>query len=221
MLNQLVEVAYPPRCAGCGLRGRWVCDECLAAVPLFADPRCSMCSMPMHGSLCDCRDLPLDVDRLWVAGPYDGWLRGAVHDFKFRGETARVRSLAALLSDTCRSFGVDSAVVPVPLHRKRARQRGYDQVAMLATAVGNETGQSVIEALTKERETPTQVGLSASERSLNLIDAFAVRPTASLPDHVILIDDVATTGSTLTECARALRRRGAQSVSAVVIAHGL
>ena len=175
----------------------------------------------MQGSLCDCRDLPLDVDRLWIAGPYDGWLRGAVHDFKFKGETARARSLAALLTDSCRSLGLDGALVPVPMHGKRRRQRGYDQVAMLATAVGKETGQPIVEALTKDRETRTQVGLSASERSLNLIDAFAVRPAVSLPDHAILIDDVATTGSTLTECARVLRRRGVQSVSSVVIAHEL
>lgn len=198
-----------------------MCDECLATTPLFADPRCAICSIPIGGVGCDCRALPHDVDRLWVAGPYDGWLRSAVHDFKFSGETARAVSLASLLRDRCASHSVGAALVPVPMHKKRSRQRGYDQVAILVHAVGQQTGQPVLEVLEKVRETRTQVGLSAAERSLNLIDAFAVKSTSRLPRDVILVDDVTTTGATLSECARALRNSGVSSVSAVVIAHGL
>ncbi len=136
LLTPLIEVAYPRRCAGCGLRGRWLCDDCLESVPLFAEPRCPICSIPLHAATCDCRELPTGVDRMWVAGPYDGWLRNAVYDFKFKGETARAPSLAALLVDACSSFGADTALVPVPMHKKRKRQRGYDQVAMLAYSRG-------------------------------------------------------------------------------------
>ncbi len=175
----------------------------------------------MQSTACECRELPPDVDRLWVAGPYDGWLRNAVYSFKFAGETARAPSLASLLADASSAIGPDVALVPVPMHTKRKRQRGYDQVAILAGEVGKRSGQPVLDALMKDRETRTQVGLTAAERSLNLFDAITVRPGISLPDRVILIDDVATTGSTLAECARALRRNGVQSVSAVVIAHGL
>jgi ComF family protein len=144
-----------------------------------------------------------------------------VHDFKFSGETARAGSLAALLLDACTAHSVGAALVPVPMHRKRKRQRGYDQVAMLAHAVGKQTGQPVCEALAKNRDTRMQVGLSAAERSLNLFGAFVVKPDTALPREVILVDDVTTTGSTLSECARALRNGGATSVSAIVIAHGL
>lgn len=198
-----------------------MCDECLAVTPLFTEPRCPICSIPAHSAACDCHDLPLDIDRLWVAGPYDGWLRHAVYSFKFKGETARAPSLACLLASASRSIGPEVALVPVPMHTKRKRQRGYDQVAILAKEVGKRSEQPVLEALTKHRETRTQVGLTAAERSLNLLDAMSVRPGVSLPDQIILIDDVATTGATLSECARALRRNGVQSVSAVVIAHGL
>lgn len=220
-LTSIVEVAFPPRCSGCGLRGRWVCNECLLATPLFSEPRCPTCSMPLHGAVCGCRDLPNDVDGLWVAGPYGGWLRNAVHSFKFGGETARAPSLAALLAPQCATLGPDVVLVPVPMHAKRKRQRGYDQVAILAAALGKQTGVPVISALAKERETRTQVGLSAAERSMNLIDAFAVQPGTELPDDVVLIDDVATTGSTLSECARVLRRAGVRSVNALAVAHGL
>lgn len=193
----------------------------MTATPLFGEPRCPACSMPMQSVACDCRALPPNIDRLWIAGPYDGWLRSAVHNFKFNGETARAPSLASILADASRSMGADVALVPVAMHQKRKRHRGYDQVAVLAAAVGKQTGQPVIDVLIKERETQTQVGLTAAERSLNLIDAFTVRAGRVLPDQVILIDDVTTTGSTLSECARALRRGGVQSVSALVIAHGM
>jgi competence protein ComFC len=221
LVNDLIEVAYPPRCAGCGLRGRWVCHECLSETPLFADPRCRICSMPNAGASCDCRALPDRIDRLWVAGPYEGWLKAAVYSFKFNGETARAPHLVGLLSDACAEIGRDIALAPVPLHPKRKRQRGYDQTALLANRVAMETGQPVFTGLEKVRNTPHQVGLSAAERSLNLLDAFAVRPGLAVPERVVLIDDVATTGATLTECAIALHKGGATSVSAVVIAHGL
>jgi len=144
-----------------------------------------------------------------------------VHDFKFRGETARSTSLAGYLEEACQAFGTTATLVPVPMHRSRKRERGYDQAAILVRAIGKATGQPMCELLVKERATPAQVGLTAAARSLNLIEAFAVRPGVPIPDAVILVDDVATTGSTLTECARVLRKAGASSVSAVVIAHGL
>jgi ComF family protein len=177
--------------------------------------------MPTAGASCDCRALPDQVNRLWAAGPYEGWLRSAVYSFKFNGETARTPQLAALLTDACAAAGRDVALVPVPLHPKRKRQRGYDQTALLAHQIGKETRQSIYTGLAKVRETPHQVGLTAAERSLNLLDAFVVQPGGTAPQHVMLIDDVATTGATLTECAIALRKGGAVTVSAVVIAHGL
>lgn len=221
LANSLIEIAYPPRCAGCGLRGCWVCDECLSETPLFSDPRCPICSMPVRATTCDCRELPDRVDQLWVAGPYEGWLRSAIFSLKFNGETARTRPLAELMIDACATMGIDASLASVPLHPQRRRQRGYDQTAMLAKFVGKQTGQLVFSGLTKVRNTPHQVGLSAAERSLNLLAAFEVNAGAPPPDRVILIDDVTTTGATLTECAVALRKGGASWVGAVVIAHGL
>lgn len=221
LLTGVIEVAYPPRCPGCGLRGRWVCEECLATTPLFGEPRCPTCSMPITGGSCDCRELPDRVDKLWVAGLHDGWLRSAVHSFKFNGETARASHFASLMEAACGAFGIDTVLVPVPLHPKRKRQRGYEQTTILAREIGKRTGQPVFTGLRKERNTPQQVGLSRAERSLNLLGAFELIPGTTCPGRVLLIDDVATTGATLTECAIALRNGGATHVSAVVIAHGL
>lgn len=221
LLTSVIEVAYPPRCAGCGLRGRWVCELCLQEMPLFSEPRCGRCSMPLVGLTCDCRDLPDRVDRLWVAGPYDGWLRSAIHSYKFGGETARASHFASLLAAACADMGPGAALTPVPLHPKRKRQRGYEQTLLLAQAISKQTGQPVFTGLRKGRDTPQQVGLTRAERSLNLLDAFELVPGVTVPTDVILIDDVGTTGATLTECAIALRLGGASTVSAVIIAHGL
>jgi competence protein ComFC len=221
LVTNMIEVAYPPRCAGCGLRGRWVCDECLERMPLFADPRCPICSMPLTGAACDCYELPDRIDYLRVAAPYDGWMRTAIHSYKFNGETARAPHFGPLIASACESIGVDAVLAPVPLHPRRKRQRGYDQTAMLAREVSKRTGQQVFTGLRKGRDTPQQVGLSRAERSLNLLDAFDLAPGVSSPETVILIDDVATTGATLTECAIALRNGGSTRVAAVVIAHGL
>lgn len=219
--QSLIDVAYPPRCAGCGLRGCWVCDECLAATPLFGTPRCPVCSMPETGRPCDCAPLPNGLDRIWIAGPYEGWLRAAIYAFKFNGETARATYLAGLLAEGCAELGGGAALASVPLHPKRKRQRGYDQTAILADQVSKQSDMPRFVGLVKVRHTPHQVGLNAADRSLNLRGAFTLLPDVPVPGRVVLVDDVTTTGSTLSECATALRAGGATWVGAVVIAHDL
>lgn len=139
--------------------------------------------------------------------------------FKFGGETARASFLAGLLEGSCQNIGRDVVLVPVPMHRKRLRERGYDQTALLAARLGTRTARPVSRALIKTRHTPHQVGLSAVERSSNLAGAFGAAPGVAVPRRVLLIDDVSTTGSTLRECAMALRTAGADWVGAAVIAH--
>ncbi len=221
LLTGAIEIAYPPRCSGCGLRGRWVCEECLASVPLFGDPRCPLCSLPLGRAPCDCQALPAQVDALWVAGPFDGWLRSAIHSYKFSGETARAAHFAELLAPGFAGYAPDTALAPVPLHPRRKRQRGYDQTSILAQAIARQTGHPIFTGLRKSRDTPHQVGLDRTQRAANLHDAFEVVPGVTMPAHLVLVDDVSTTGATLTECAIALRRAGATAISAVVIAHGL
>lgn len=221
LTTNLIEIAFPPRCAMCGLRGCWVCEECLALTPLFEEPRCPVCSLPFVRGRCDCRELPDRIDQLWVAAPFDGWVRAAIHSYKFSGETARAPHFASLLAVACQAMGADAVLAPVPMHAKRKRQRGYDQTLILAREVSRLSSQPVFTGLRKGRNTPQQVGLSKAERSLNLLDAFELAPGTASPESVILIDDVTTTGATLTECAVALRTNGAIRVAAVVIAHGL
>jgi ComF family protein len=141
-----------------------------------------------------------------------------VHLIKYQGESSRVEHLApfALASmQTLRSPGV---LVPVPLHRQRIRERGFNQSALLAGAMADLSGIEVRDCLLRVRDTPHQVGLTASERASNVKGAFAVREMPSgMPRTVVLVDDVFTTGATIAACAEVLRHHGASTIAALTI----
>jgi ComF family protein len=150
-------------------------------------------------------------------GSYDGTLRAIVHAFKYDGR----RSLAARLGALMRARGADvlrgaDAIVPVPLHRARRRERGFDQAADLARHVG----LPVVYALRRTRPTAVQASLPAARRHGNVRDAFAARPAAAALDGltVVLVDDVSTTGATLEACARVLTDAGVRELRALTAA---
>jgi ComF family protein len=149
-------------------------------------------------------------------GPYTGTLRALVHALKYD----KHRSLARALGRMMREHGRDvieaaDIVVPVPLHRRRARQRGFNQADDLA----REIGLPVVDALRRVRATPSQTDLPAARRHANVRDAFALRRGVDLRGlRVLIVDDVCTTGATIEACARVLRRGGAVEVSALTAA---
>lgn len=211
----LVEVVYPRRCAGCGLRGVWVCDACLAAQPLYSGVLCDRCGVPVSVR-CRCAYVPSAIDRLRSAGPYDGWLREAVHRMKYQGESARAAHLASLMVDLARSYEPAEAIVSVPIHWNRVKERGFNQSDLIAAEISKLTGVLVWRGLSRIRDTRHQVELTNEERATNVLGAFALRQEMQMrPASVILVDDVFTTGATMGECARVLRESGVGQV------HGL
>jgi ComF family protein len=153
------------------------------------------------------------------AGWYEGWLRDAIVHFKYQGEYARADHLADLLSPTVTTMGSVDALVPVPMHRNRVAERGYNQSALLARRVANGTALPVSDALARIRETVQQTMLHADQRRANVASAFSV-PTPRLVAgmRLLLIDDVLTTGATLSACADALAAAGATWVGAATLA---
>jgi len=152
-------------------------------------------------------------------GRLAGTLRTSVHRMKYAGEAVLADALGAELGvriagGLALGWRVD-VVVPVPLAPARARERGYDQARRLACAAGRVSGAKFVPALARRRETLSQVGLGREERAANVRGAFASAPIAG---GVALVDDVLTTGATLVECARTLRRAGATEVRALVVA---
>lgn len=175
----------------------------------------------------ECRLDPPPWDRLFFHGPYSGSLRDLIIDFKFHGGLHRTRLLISLASeayrrgtaDAVRSMALPDLIVPVPLHPRRIRERGYNQSLELARGLGVALGRPVAgDALARVRHTAPQMSLDKGQRRENIRDAFAADAGQVRGRTALLVDDVYTTGATLTECARTLRRAGAAGLDALVLA---
>ena len=167
-----------------------------------------------------CRVDPPEFDRARGAGLYTGSLRHALHALKFRGKRALARPLAELIREQCvtvlRPGG--EALVPVPLARARLRERGFNQAELIADRLGALLDLPVRRRwLARVRETAPQTDLAAADRRTNVGGAF-VASSGVAGRHVVLVDDVLTTGATCRECARALRAAGARQIDVVTVA---
>lgn len=217
----IVEMIYPKTCAGCGMRGMWLCDMCETSVPVATIPAtCPRCALPALSGRCGCRNLPPVIDRARAAYVYDGWAANAVQQVKYHGEWARAEHLAAGMALLVAEFGAVDGLIPVPLHRSRERSRGFNQSLLFATHIGAITGVPVLDVLRRTRKTASQVTLSGDERRENVRDAFGVDPGwVPVPGGAyVVIDDVRTTGSTLGACVEALRVARPASVGVLTFA---
>jgi ComF family protein len=203
---------------------RW-CPDCQEQVLPVPEPVCEICGLPQAtADVCStCRDLqpPYRALRSWVV--FEGPIRNALHRLKYRHNLALGDALARPISEFARGlcWPVD-VVVPVPLGKKRLQERGYNQIGLVAmplAALNN--WRYAPHALTRVRETKSQVGLSAAERRENMSGAFRADPRLVTGRAVLLMDDVVTTGATLTACAEAVLRSGAQAVYALTLARAL
>ncbi len=221
----LLDLFYPPFCVGCGRAGEMYCFACRDSVLRIRPPLCPRCGRPQAaaGTCRECALEPPSVDGIRSVAVFDGALRGAIHQFKY----SYVRDLAAPLGDFLVSYWQETpldadVIVPVPLHVRRIRERGYNQAALLAQRMGSALGMPVYrDCLRRSRYTESQTRLSARERSRNVKDAFTCAGTGIQGARVLLVDDVCTTGATLGACGRALAQGGARSVWALTVARAV
>ncbi len=215
---------FPPACLVCaepGVAGRDLCPACIAALP-WLQSACRRCALPLPATetadaLCGaCRQGRSPLHGVHAAFLYAAPVDGLLRRFKFHHDLAAGRLLAQLMSDRLAAAEWPQAVVPVPLHLSRLRQRGYDQALELARPLARQRGVPLVAGLRRVRATAAQSELDATLRRRNLRDAFAAG--GPLPAHVALVDDVMTTGATLQAAARALRRAGVARVDAWVCA---
>src|SRR5437867_5615939 len=232
LLQSAVSLLYPPGCTICGnsiRAGEYLCDQCETKAVRIVAPFCQKCSEPFEGAItgvftcANCAHRRIYFDAAVAAYRGRGIVREIIHEFKY-GRQMHLRHLvarwlrAALNDDRLRDLHFD-VIVPVPLHPARQRERGFNQASLLAELLSAQTSSPARPFLERIRYTTTQTALDRSERMENLHNAFRLRKNADVRGlRVLLIDDVLTTGSTLSECARVLKRAGALSVHAATAA---
>lgn len=222
MFHFLADLIFPKVCVGCGSRGTYLCCECEKAIQGYTLPLCPSCMKQIArlGTHPGCRK-STHLDGLIAAGKHTGILRNLVHHIKYLGHADMAQVAARLISQKIPRdlLGQDFVVTSVPIHPSRERQRGYNQSALLGKTLAKMTGSSYWPLLKKVRNTVPQAKLAREQRLKNLRSAFVSRKLKP-GVKILLVDDVSTTGATLDECAKELKRSGAGLVYGVVLAHG-
>ena len=218
-----IDLLFPQWCVGCGKEGGFICDSCHRSLSRIMPPLCPRCGKPQpSGILCPgCVGWPAEIDGIRSPFRFDGVMRQAIHQLKYRNLRALAIPLAKLLKDYLATSPVPGEVlVPVPLHPKRIRERGYNQSRLLAKELGKLTGLPVVDnCLIRQRYAPPQAKTSTvDERRSNAAHAFTGRDHRLQGKQVLLIDDVSTSGATLDACAAALKAAGATSVWGLTLA---
>lgn len=216
--NSLLGLVLPATCAVCKRPGDLLCAPCRAAMPRMTVALCTRCGQTLDdntAAYCQrCARQPLLMQRVITPFFFEEPLSGIIHQLKYNGLFALAEPVADLMAESWPD-AADSIdlIVPVPLHAQRQKVRGYNQAALLARRLGQQWDVPVDEAsLQRSRYTQPQVGLSLAERQRNVTGAFVVNSDAFAGQRILLVDDVYTTGSTLTAATITLLEAGAKSV---------
>lgn len=232
VVRPLLDILLPHRCLACGVlvdAPGVLCPACWAEVAFIGPPCCEACGLPFEydegdGMLCgECTARPPPFRRARAAVLYGPASRRLILDFKHGDRTEAAPAFAGwMVRAAADLIATAEVIVPVPLHWTRLFARRFNQAALLAYAIGRQSGLPVApDVLVRRRRTPSQGHLGRSARRRNVAGAFIVPPgrAARVVDRrVLLVDDVMTTGATLAACTRALLRAGAQSVDVATLA---
>ncbi len=239
IFGKFIDLLYPSRCLICrafldqerepdGGSGA-ICATCLGSFSRLVSPTCPICGRPFLSGIqedhvCEecLRKRPF-FEKTAAPYVYDGPIMDAIHRFKYQGKAHMAKALGPLLASFGKDFLVKETgvvIMPVPLHPKRLRQRGYNQSLLLARHLAQGLGFCIdFMSLRRVRDTQVQTGLKREERRKNVKKAFEVVDRRAVKGKtILLVDDVATTGSTLNECARVLRKAGCEKVYGLVLA---
>jgi ComF family protein len=243
IFRQFIDIIYPPRCHICH-KFLWenrvkkvqqellFCQPCFDGFSVISSPRCPICGTPFvseteEDHLCeDCLRKRPFYDAVGAPYLYEGNLMAIIHEFKYAGKSYLANALGPLLGSFAKGWlnrADDCLMMPVPLHSKRLRERGFNQSLHLARKVAPLLGTELdFLSLRRVRYTRPQTGLKSDERRKNVRKAFEVLEKKAVKSRtVILVDDVTTTGHTLNECARVLKRSGSEDVFGLVLARTL
>ena len=236
-LRDITDVIFPPRCLGCAeiipqQSLQIFCPTCKGKVRFITGSLCPICGMaffdsPAPDHLCgNCLERKPYFSLARAVASYETLILDTIHQFKYGRNISTGTALASFMAEFCFpdfDFTDYSLILPVPLHIRRLRERGFNQALILAKAIGKKYSIPVNFSLLKRRKfTLTQTGLDKKEREKNIRDAFAINDTDETKGkNIILIDDVYTTGATINQCAKTLIKAGAGKVAVLTLARVL
>ena len=242
-LSWLVDWLYPPRCRGCagrihGRDGEYFCTDCWKAIQLVSHPLCQLCGRPYPDANGDDHTCGTCLERVprfaaaraWACYPREEQqehpLRTVVQKYKYGRKVSLGKPLGRLMARGCAEFLSEfraDLILPVPLHPKRLRWRGFNQSLLLARQVGRAYGLPVDPfLLQRRRDTAAQTQLPEEQRRRNVRGAFALHAEKSVNDRtILLVDDVYTSGATVNECSRTLKSGGAKEVYVLTLARAV
>lgn len=233
-LNALLNIITPHVCHICGKGAdSYLCKDCIHGINLITEGFCSVCGVPFISKspfLHTCGTCIKKKPKFTKArsiGVYEGILRDAVHKFKYNGKTSLAKPLGLFMAERVSSIFSRKAeaflVIPVPLHKKRLKERGFNQSLLLARGIA-EIHHIPLDYLNLKRirYTEPQINLKGEERLKNIRGAFAVENARIFKNQeILLIDDVYTTGATVAECTKVLKKSGAKGVFVLTLARAL
>jgi competence protein ComFC len=207
--SSIINAIFPPLCVHCGREGAWLCStsqDILRAERVIVNP------ITITG-----------INSVLVRGSYDCEpLAQLIQKLKYHYWTGLAGVLDEVVTPLMKALDIskETVIIPVPLHSRRHRERGFNQSLIIGKALSKATGMPLVNLLQRTRYTTPQATLSAKERTTNIVGAFGRERVAKWPKSGILVDDVITTGSTIAECASVLRQHGVQQITAVALAKG-
>ena len=227
MLAEALALLAPPRCAACAAPAARaadvICASCRRGLPWLTGPCCRDCALPLPHARGRCPARDAAFHRAWAAVAYEGAARDAMHALKFSAARPLARVMAAQIAANAPpallGAQTGATLVAVPPHPRRRRARGFDPAELIAAALARRTGLPLARALRRGRAPSHQLGASRAARRDAANLHFGARGPA--PPRVVLVDDVHTTGATLSACARALRDAGSAHVTAITWARTL
>ena len=223
-MNWLLDLLFPKKCVSCGRFGSYICRSCFAKIEFIEKPVCPVCQRQAVGGKTHpgCKNRYC-LDGLVVACRYRGPAKAAIQKVKYKWIFDIGQTLVDLIVANLWRFDLvsDVILVPVPLHPWRKKWRGFNQAKILAKALSVRFSQPCQDVLSRFRETQSQVGLKRDQRHENVKGVFGLKDGFKVKGRdFVLVDDVYTSGATMGECAKVLKRVGAKSVWAMVVALG-
>lgn len=225
VLDFLFSAILPKRCINCAKFDTWLCDCCHTTLPVLTDQHCPICkkvTTPLGEVCLNCNNSNICIDGVFIVSSFDSTLlKNLIHHFKYKFIRELSEPLGLLIAQGLMNshFPSPDLIIPVPLHKRRLRWRGFNQSKLLAKSI-ELTISTDTTSLIRKKYTTSQVKVkSRKKRVSNIKNAFCVvAPHKIKGKSILLIDDVITTGSTIEECAKVLKNAGAKKVNALVLA---